>query len=175
MPPHYRTANVARVKPGIQNTAYIAMVKDFTTLAVPAPAATGAARFEIADDHVFTSTKGFMECILLKNENDFMSEMKGDPGASWQDHTINIAIPGDGPLVQSMIHDLQNEDLIILVKDTNCPDPKFIQFGCECDNAQINAVKLESGKRGGDKDKQTVITLKATCRFDYLGTLTLQS
>lgn len=172
---HYRSANVARVKPGIQNVAFLAKVPDFTTLATPDSAATGAARFEIADDHVFPATKGFMEVILLKNLNSFMGEMKGDAGGSWMEHTIDIAIPGDGPLVQAIIHDLQNEDLILLVKDTNCPEPKFIQFGCECDNGQITSAKFESGTRGGDKGKHTVIQIKATCRFDYLGTLTLQS
>jgi hypothetical protein len=171
---HYLKANVTRVKPGIQNVAFIAKKSDFTTIAAPEPAAVGAARFQIVDSHTFPADKGFMEVVLLNNLNDFASDMKGDAGAAWLEHTIKLAIPGDGPLVQSLIHDLINEDLIVLVKDTNCPDPKYIQFGCECDNGSVSSIKTESGTRGGDKGKMTTFEIKATCRNDYEGTLTLQ-
>jgi hypothetical protein len=173
---HYRKANVSNIKPGIKNVAYLAKVSDFTSLEVPDPAATTAVgKLTIATDHTFGAGKGFQEVTLVRKKNQATAEMKGDSGAGWLDYSVQMVVPGDGALAQALIQDLMNEDLILLVKEVNCPVVGFVQYGCDCSNGEIDEVKFDSGMEGGDSGKNWAITLKTTCRSFYEGTLTLQT
>lgn len=169
----YSRTNATNVLPGYKAVAYVAPLSYFTTVAKPDPAATGDARFIITEDHVFPVDKGFHKLNLIKNATSGTASAKGDPGAKWFEHKLSISIPGDNPKAQSLAQDLLNEDLIVLVEDPDCAEPRFIQYGCSCDPGAVGESTMESGTLGGDKGKMWKIDLTSTCRDFYEGTLTL--
>jgi hypothetical protein len=171
----YKKADVKNIKPGYKNKAYIAAQSWFTTLAEPDPAGTGAAKFKIEDDHTFPTGKGFIEVTLVKKKNTHTSEQKGDPGASWLNHKVSVAVPGEGPELLALVTELMNEDLVILMQDSNCPGTTIIQLGCDCDPGGMGATKFDGGLEGGDAGKGYSFDVETTCKYFYEGTITMQT
>lgn len=169
----YTRTNAKNVLPGYKAQAYVAPVSYFTTVAKPDPAAVDEDRFIITEDHVFASGKGFHKVNLIKNATTGSATAKGDPGAKWFEHKLSFSIPGDNPESQSLANDLLNEDIIVLVEDPDCAEPRFIQFGCSCDPSAVGEATTESGTLGGDKGKMWKFDVTTTCRDFYEGTLTL--
>jgi hypothetical protein len=172
---HYRKGDIKNVKPGYKNEVYFSASSAFTKIAEPLLAGIGAAKHTITEDHTFALGGGFFVGYLLKKKNTASAEMKGDAGAAYLLFKATLVIPGDGPVLQSLIEELINEDLIILQKDANCPEGAVVQYGCDCGGSSVTSVKFDAGTLGGDSGKAWTIEIEATCRDFYEGTIPIKA
>lgn len=169
MASNYKKANVSGVKPGFKSIAYLAPRSWFTTLAAPDPAGVGDLKYRIVDDHVFIATKGFIELTQIRGKNTAVGESKGTPGAQWMTYKTTLVVPGDNAALQTLLMEIANEDLIVVLPDADCG--VVWQFGCACDEALIESMKANMGTQGSDTGKDWTIELASDCRTVYEGTI----
>lgn len=147
--------------------AYINLLDDFTTLSEPdTNTATGDCKI-INDAHVWAAGKGPMALYTTQKSIEAPAETTGDPGGLKFKWTVKCFMTGDGPVAQDLAESFLNEQLIVFAQD-QCQDGELIQFGCDCQPAEV--VKgsfvsgtLPSGTKGWSFD------IESYCRYFYRG------
>lgn len=173
---NYPRNQVANQKTGYTNKAWLAPKEWFTLIAEPIPPyANPEDAVIITADHTFPllpTPKGFIQVYCLPHTVEGDGEASGDAGAGQMNWKPKIFIPGDSPKLQTMVEQMINDDLILLVQDANCPTSEILQFGCDCNPASRSESKFTSGTTQTSGRKGYEITLQSNCRFWYRGTIT---
>lgn len=159
-------ADVTNQDPGYSNLCRIGIKDDFTAIAAPASATSST----ITGDHTFGVGGGFYRCYTLPMQTEGNSEVTGELGAQNINYTHKVFFPGDSAALQDMLNEWKNKECLFLVDDANEGGPT-IQYGSEKLPAYVSDIKFTSGNVYDGK-KGWEITVKATNRFFYEGTVT---
>lgn len=157
---NYKKAQKANQKTGYTNRAFIAMLSEITAYSQPV-GDLGADAATISVAHTFATDKGFIECYALPKSVEGDTATNGDMGAINEEQTVKVFIPGDTPELQTMIKSLKNDDLIVVVEDTNESGGKR-QFGSDKCPIYVKSYKFTSGKQGTEGKKGYELELGGT-------------
>lgn len=176
MPSKYKSYGFSDVQnrfPGYTNNAWIAPKSAFTLLQEPAgPFTVLGDEVTVKTAHTFPVGEGFISVYCAPDTVEANGSAVGAKGArrfKWQP---KIFIPGDGPALQAQVQLLLNDDVIIILKDSNCPGGPLLQYGCSCTPGQTSAGAFqgsntadESGRKGYE------LTFDSMCRYFYSSTI----
>jgi hypothetical protein len=154
---------------GYKSSLFFAKVADILTWGRPLAAALGDAA-KIVTAHVFVAAK----CAFLMEAKLHSSTIKGtsvgDEGAQDMEWTAEVKILGDNPILQDQLLRMQNDQIVIWLKDADClTNDSYIQMGDDCVPV---TVKIDfDGKTTKDGKKEYTLTLTSKKKFHYLATL----
>lgn len=154
------------VAPGIAAYALVAKRSDFTTLqgiAVPTDDTPTGDRVKIKTPHVFKDGKAWSKWSLAKDKNQMEATGEGDPTFRQLKQTATLFIPGSDADMHSVMADLLNEDLIVLVRDSTCASNLYYQLGNDCSPAAMNPKFTTSTTASGVKGYEVTIEYSGPC------------
>jgi hypothetical protein len=162
------------ISSGISEYILIAPVSWLTTIATPtAPFTNQGDSIKITSDHVFVDGKGFVKMQLSPRKNQFNMKTTGDQGLNkLVTDAIEFFVPGSYAEVHEQMKNLLNTPLLVLVKDCNCVDEMFYQFGCDCMSCWATVDFSTGFTHEGNKGYMGKITFDNSL-FIYEGEITL--
>lgn len=169
-------ANIARVNSpdaysgGYKNAVLFAPRVDFTAVQAPAATTDLGDALTIGTAHTFPVGKGFYEYVCKTHSVKLTGETVGDDGAREIEWTAEFVILGDSASNQEQIQRTLNDDLILLLRDSDCQDGQYIQLGNECVSPEF-AVKFD-GKTTKEGKKEYTLTVKCKKKYFYTATVT---
>jgi azurin len=161
---------------GYKNVVLWAPRDTFSLVAMPDPAVTtSGASLSVTDDHTFSTGNGFISWLCKQASVTLTAETTGDPGARSLVWSTTFSLMGDAASTQEQLEDMLNDDVIMLLKDSNClAATDFVQLGDECNNPEVD-VKFD-GKTTAEGQKEYVVTVKVKrAKYFYSGTVTEKS
>jgi hypothetical protein len=107
----------------------------------------------VNDTHTFLTDYGFLRVNGAPSKNSFEANFTGDAGSLKLMKQVKVFIPGSDADLHAAVSLVQNEPLIVLVKDSNCPEDQYYQLGCDCVGAYIVGGSFKSGtnKEGAER------------------------
>lgn len=138
-----------------------------------APASPGDT-VTIPTAHTFNTGKGFIKLQSTFDTQDLVGEAIGD-NADSIGHKIDFMafLPGLKPVIAEIVNALENDELILLIKDCNLAPGTYIQLGCTCDGVRAKASISGGKKSGGAKGYSVTFTGYCSILF-YTSTVTLK-
>lgn len=131
-------ANIAKadqkdIQGGYKNVVFFAPISSFLTFGTPVdpPVALGD-EVTISTAHTFGASDGFYSWLCKKHTVTSTTETTGDPGAQSLVHHAKFTLLGDSASTLEQLRNLLNDDSIFLVKDQDCVNGQYVQFGDEC-------------------------------------------
>ena len=122
--------------PGVGFELYACPIKDFTLIAEPPDTETTPGEdIVITDDHTFTGGKGFRKIYTTPRSGEVNHTQAGDIDSMGMNGEFNGFSPGINEALFSLLS--KDEDLIVLVKDSNCSTARYWQLGTSCLPAKI--------------------------------------
>jgi len=166
------SADATLKEPGYQK-AFISLLADFTLLNEPVTDGTPAIgeAYKIDASHTWAPLKGPFEVLVDNKTLEVTGETTGAAGSLRISYAPKIFIKGDGPTVLEIVNNLVNEQLVLFVQD-GCGNAQYLQFGCDCSPVEVAKVAFQSGTLKGSTAKGYELTLDATCKYFYNGTIT---
>lgn len=129
----------------------------------------------IKESHIFLPQKGFIECSLAPEKNNYDAKTIGDIGFQKFSNELKVVLPGSYAEQHEAIKNLLNTPVIVLVKDIDCADDMWYQIGHSCLYAYIAADFSTGTNKDGTKSYQLTITNIASSILLYQGNVVLQS
>lgn len=119
---------------GLADFFLFAAKSEFDTIEKPTTGNT-----HIATDHTFLTGNGFMkvECAPVKEK--LSAQFIGEQGNLKLNSAFECFIPGSNKELHKLISLIKNEQLIILVHDSDCDIAGYYQLGTECTGAYLSA------------------------------------
>lgn len=157
---------------GYKDVFLFAPVGDFLSLKKPtAPFATVGDRLKITTAHTFTAPKGFINWACKTKSVTLKSETIGDEGAQQMQHTATFVILGDGASTQDQMEQILNDNVICLIKDSNClVTDQYVQLGDECVQPTFK-VAFDSANQDGSKNYTVTVAVTGK-KFFYEAAVT---
>lgn len=172
---NYKAADQKNTKPGYSVKAFLLPVDWISAEASVVGNAAQGDRKTITDSHTVVVGKGAISVYCAPKSIEAPAELTGAQGGKTFLWKPKIFIPGDSAPLWDMIDGAVNKKYLVFLEDSdNCSNGVFeyVQFGCDCDPAQVEAGSFISGVVGGDQQKGYELTLESFCKFFYKGTLT---
>ncbi len=168
-----KPSSPAAIQGGYKDVFLFAPVGSFLALQKPitTPLASGDT-VKITTAHTFTSPAGFYNWACKNSSVTITTETVGDPGAQQLRHTCVFNVLGDGPEIQEQMEKLLNDNVIALVKESNClVADSYVQLGDECVQPDISIAFDAANSREGVK--QWTVTMAVTGKkFFYTAAVT---
>jgi hypothetical protein len=153
-----RPVAVTASHPGVGRYLYIAATKEFTSIASPLPTGTGTVVGDeaiISANHTFRVpsplpsvgfVNGFIRIPLLAKDDSakWTTKNVGEPPAMKVETMFEVNATGTNPEQIEMLKRLQGEEIIALIQEADCDDPKLVQIGCDC--KVVDALKFDFDK-----------------------------
>lgn len=156
---------------GYKNVFYFAPRADFLVLSpVITPVVNLGDALTIAAAHTFTAPKGFFEYACKTHSVTLKSTTVGDEGSSELEHTAEFVIIGDSASTQEQVQRQLNDDLICILKDSNCAANQFIQLGNDCVSPIFKVEFDAKTTKEGKKEYKVSVTCKK--KYFYAFTVT---
>ncbi len=166
----YRSADVKLQETGYLR-AWISLVADFSLMVEPTYSATpvlGESK-RIKTSHTWAVGKEAIPVFVKKDTTEAPADSIGDQGSSSLLWKPKIFIVGDGPQILEMVTNWLNEQMIIFYQD-QCSPANYIQFGCDCEYAEVPKGTFASGTtRSGSKGYE--LNFETKCKYFYEGTI----
>lgn len=129
---------------GISEYFLIAPASDFAVGGIQSPVAPfeGQPRGEsvqILTPHEFLVDRGFAKIVCAPEKNSLDAKTIGDLLFQKLDFELKVFIPGSYAEVHEAVANFINRQLIVLVKDANCPANMWYQLGNDCVFAYLKA------------------------------------
>lgn len=163
--------------PGYAGEIAFIDVNDLTTIAEPTgPFTTEGASLIITADHVAAAGKGFIKASLYREGVTVKSKTNGDPGFHVGEYSLEGFLVGDDAATREKADNIKNRGFIVLFKDPNCQEERWLQMGCKCSPA-VGMSEFESGNilSGNKKGYKITFTVAPCPIFDYKGAITYKS
>lgn len=168
----YRPANAELTETGYLK-AWLSLVSDFDELEEPVlstPTPVIGEKYTIGASHTWLEDKEALPIYVRKDTLEAPGESQGEMGSLRMLWTPKIFIIGDGAKILEMVNNWMNEDIIVFVQD-QCTPAKMIQFGCDCQAANVQKNSFSSGTlKSGQKGYE--MTLETYCKYFYNGSIT---
>lgn len=121
------------VQGGYKNVVLFAPVATITVFGIPVdpPVALGD-EVTIATAHTFGTSDGFISWLCKKHTVTTTTETTGDAGAQSLVHHAKFTLLGDSASTLEQLRNLLNDDVIFLLKDQDCVNGQYVQFGDAC-------------------------------------------
>lgn len=129
----------------------------------------------IKESHIFLPQKGFIECSLAPEKNNYDAKTIGDTGFQKFSNELKVVLPGSYEQQHETIKNLLNTPVIVLVKDIDCSEDMWYQVGSSCIYAYVSADFSTGTTKDGTKSYQLTITNIASSVLLYEGNVILQS
>lgn len=139
---------------GVAQKLFVAPVSFFEEGGIMAPSPPylyDGAEVVIEDSHIFLAGKGFLEIALAPEKNNLDMKMIGDTGFTKFDQVIKAIIPGSYAIQHELMKNLLNQQLIVIIKDSNCPANLYYQLGTSCVPAYMSTDFTTGTTREGLK------------------------
>ncbi|HEU4634344.1 MAG TPA: hypothetical protein VFS22_10180 [Flavisolibacter sp.] len=172
---NYKTADYKNTIPGYSVKAWLLPVDWLQTEADVVGNAAAGNRKTIDETHIVMAGKGAIAVFAAPKTIDAPGELSGPQLGKSLLWKPKIYIPGDGPVLLDMIEGLVNKGVLLFIEDAaNCKNgvSQYVQFGCGCDPATVEAGAFNSGVVGGDQLKGYELGFESFCKFFYNGVLT---
>lgn len=170
----YAKSDVKNQYPGYTNKGWLAPVSAFTILQEPASGVNPAPGDSviITQAHTFPEQEGFVQIHFAPNSVEAPASWVGPIGAKRAKWQPKVLIPGDTPYLQELVQQLANEDVVLILPDSNCPGGQLMQFGCSCTPANVSDAKFSSGNTGDESGQKAFeLTFDSYCRYFYNATI----
>ena len=152
--------------------AWINALSDFVVLAEPDDLTTDSITGDnkiIANPHQWVDGRAAYSLFINQKTLEAPGESTGEAGSQRLKWTLKCFLKGDGPIAQDLAESWMNEQVICFIQD-ECPNPEFIQFGCNCLPGEMVKNSFSSGTlTGGIKGWQ--FEIEFYCRFFYFNPL----
>ncbi len=129
----------------------------------------------IKDSHVFLPQKGFIECSLAPEKNNYDAKTIGETGFQKFSNELKVVLPGSYHIQHETVKNLLNTPVIVLVKDIECDDDMWYQIGNSCVHAYVSADFSTGTTKDGNKAYILTITNTASSILLYSGNIVLLS
>lgn len=153
-----RPVAVTASHPGVGRYLYIASTEEFTTIASPLPTGTGTVVGDeaiISTNHTFRVpsplpsvgfVNGFIRIPLLAKDDSakWTTKNVGEPPAMKVETMFEVNATGTNPEQIEMLKRLQGKEIIALIQEADCDNPKLVQIGCDC--KVVDALKFDFDK-----------------------------
>lgn len=152
-----RPVAVTASQPGVGRFLYIAAVEEFTTIASPLPSGTGTAvgdEATITANHTFRVpsplpsvgfVNGFIRIPLLaKDSGKWTTKNVGEPPAMKTESMFEVDATGTNAEQIEMLKRLHGKEIIALIQEADCDNPKLVQIGYDC--KVVDALKFDFDK-----------------------------
>jgi len=148
---------------GISEYFLIAQASDFVEGGIQCPAAPfdgqpDGESVQILTPHEFKADRGFAKVICAPEKNSLDAKTIGETLFQKLDFELKVFIPGSYALVHEAVANFINTQLIVLVKDSNCPANMWYQLGCDCTFAYLKADFSTGTTKDGVKGYSATIT-----------------
>jgi hypothetical protein len=144
---------------GLQEDAWIMVVSDMKTIAVPTPGVTPKSLLEIATNHVMATGKAPIPVYTMFDKSDFESPLTGELMSRIFLPAMTIFMPQPSTDNAAQASVLKNARLIVLFKRTN-GTTEFIQVGSLGLYAKIKDGSVKFGK-GPTGEPGVTLTIEA--------------
>lgn len=157
---------------GYKNVFYFASLASFLLLQKPTAAGTTLGdTLAIDSAHTFTAPAGFNAWACKTHSVTGKGATVGDPGASEIEWTYDFVVIGDGASTQEQLQRTLNDDIICLLKDTDCTGDSYVQLGDDCVLPTF-AVAFDA-KTTKDGKKEYTVTVTCKRKYFYNAAVTL--
>jgi hypothetical protein len=171
-----QTDTLKNIDGGYVPQIWVAPVNTFTDVKAPVigePAVLGD-KVKITAAHTFGAEDGFMAIKCREHSVNLKGAPVGEDGASITQWTLEAYVTGDSPEHQEILEGLSKEQLIVLVKDQQCPEPNtLIQLGDEQLQATLKVEFDSQATNSGAKFYKLTAVIRGH-RYFYSGALTLK-
>lgn len=164
-----RSTNPDAYSGGYKNVILTAPRVDFTAVQTPAGNTALGDALTIDTAHTFPVGKGFYSWVCKTHSVKLTGDTVGDDGAREIEWTTEFTILGDSASNQEQIQRTLNDDVIILLKDSDCVEGMYIQLGNDCVPPEFN-VKFD-GKTTKEGKKEYTVTAKCKKKYFYTATV----
>lgn len=129
---------------GVAEYVLIAQASDFAVDGIQCPAVPVdgdpvGQSVKILTAHEFKDGRGFAKVALAPEKNSLDAKTIGDLLFQKLDFELKVFVPGSYAEVHEAIANFINKQLIVLIKDSNCPANMWYQLGCDCTFAYFKA------------------------------------
>jgi len=148
---------------GVAEYVLVAQASDFATDGIQCPALPqdgdpAGQSVKILTPHEFKDGRAFAKLALAPEKNSLDAKTIGDTLFQKLDFELKIFVPGSYAELHEQIANLINKQLIILIKDSNCPANMWYQLGCDCTFAYLKADFSTGTTKDGIKGYTVTIT-----------------
>ena len=170
-----KSTNPAANGGGYKNVFLFAPRADF--LDIKTPSALGAVigdTLEISTAHTFTAPAGFLSWDTQQHSVVLTGASVGEDGAKEIEWTAKFNVIGDSASTQEQLSKLLNDDIIALVKESDClVSDSYVQLGDECVSPSFSVEFNSNNTKEGKKVYNVTMVCKK--KFFYTGTVTMAS
>lgn len=168
-----KPAGAQEIQGGYKDVFFFAPLSSFLALQKPTASPTVLGdKVKITTAHTFTSPAGFLSWACKKRSVTIAAETTGDPGAQQIRYTATFVVLGDGPEIQEQMDMLLNDDIICLLKESNCiVNDSYVQLGDECVTPDITVAFNSNNNAEGSKEWTVTIAVTGK-KFFYTGAVT---
>lgn len=157
------------------HTVYLAPLSYLASIAVPTGPFTGAGdSVTISSNHTATNNGGFIKALgMVKKKVTATGSTIGELGSRKMQWEVTVPVAGIDAALLELVDGGLNEEWIVL-SENGCNEGAYLQFGCECEPAELMVDGDTGTQDGGFKG----LTLKFTATgtpFVYEGTVPLYS
>lgn len=165
-------AEQLNVQGGYKNVVLFAPRSKFLTIASPIdpPVALGDS-LKISGDHTFGASDGFISWLCKKHSVTTTTETTGDPGAQSLVHHSTFVLLGDSASTLEQLRNLLNDECIFLLKDQDCGESGYVQFGDNCLCPDVTVAFDGKTTAEGLKEYTVELAVKDK-KYFYEGTVT---
>jgi hypothetical protein len=140
-------------RPGLMKNIYIAPVRDFATLAVPAPTGNmDGSSVVIAADHTFNVGRGWVRMYSTLESAQLIAETIGERDGRGHRSELTAFRPGVSAANIEFANKALYDEFIILVETL---EGEFLQMGSERMGVECTGAALDTGTVGGGRKGYT--------------------